>query len=714
MALQLRRGSDPDRQNIIPAVGELIYTTDTKLVYVGDGVSAGGTLIGGGVGGGTSIVTDTDPTLGGDLDLNTYNVIGTGNIDITGDIDTSGTLTSSIVSTDTIRSSTVSAISLDNNLNLNNNNIVGIGNINIDGTITATGNISLGDSTEDNVSLEGAINSNLTPQSDALYNIGSPSFRWATGYFQDIDVETISSANLSIDDLTVSGSINSNLSPGQDGTYTLGTEDFKWIAGYFDNALVTNLFTDSISGGSIDIDMLAGSAVIPDLYADIIYGGDSSVFYDSFTSTLTVGSVIAASIEGTFQGEVLADDSTVIIDPILKSVSANELSAPLVTTEVIESELNAVRIRSLLANSQSQMVVEMKPASTTAGEFLSAADNWQSLVFESIRDGGDIASGDVLGVISWGGLQTSTQTDVANAMGVQADPAGTLTSTHIPTKYIFLNQAAEEGNSPVAMSFDSLGRLAVNQENASATLDVNGYAKLAVLDTAPTSPQNGSIAIADGTGWNPLGTGVQQVVIYLDGVWKEFSSDNTVDGDLTGSVFGDDSALLVDGVNGLIVGEVDNDIVSTSQLNLKPYADDAARDAAITTPTAGQVVFVADADEFQVYNGTFWTNVSGTTKTVDDVAGTTYTVAATDLGKVLTFRDAGVVTVTLPDAAGTAIPVGGYVEIANMDGTNPITIDGTASQVVSKAAGAPSIPGFGSVRAVKLSTSEWLVTGDTA
>jgi hypothetical protein len=68
----------------------------------------------------------------------------------------------------------------------------------------------------------------------------------------------------------------------------------------------------------------------------------------------------------------------------------------------------------------------------------------------------------------------------------------------------------------------------------------------------------------------------------------------------------------------------------------------------------------------------------------------------------------------LPDAAGTAIPVGGYVEIANMDGTNPITIDGTASQVVSKAAGAPSIPGFGSVRAVKLSTSEWLVTGDTA
>lgn len=47
MALRLRRGTDAERQLITPVQGELIYTTDTKLLYVGDGSTAGGTLISG-------------------------------------------------------------------------------------------------------------------------------------------------------------------------------------------------------------------------------------------------------------------------------------------------------------------------------------------------------------------------------------------------------------------------------------------------------------------------------------------------------------------------------------------------------------------------------------------------------------------------------------------------------------------------------------------
>jgi NifU-like protein involved in Fe-S cluster formation len=45
MALILRRGTDADRQNFTPAEGELIYTTDSKLLYVGDGVTQGGNLV---------------------------------------------------------------------------------------------------------------------------------------------------------------------------------------------------------------------------------------------------------------------------------------------------------------------------------------------------------------------------------------------------------------------------------------------------------------------------------------------------------------------------------------------------------------------------------------------------------------------------------------------------------------------------------------------
>ena len=37
MALQIRRGTDSQRQGITPAEGELIYTTDTYKLYIGDG-----------------------------------------------------------------------------------------------------------------------------------------------------------------------------------------------------------------------------------------------------------------------------------------------------------------------------------------------------------------------------------------------------------------------------------------------------------------------------------------------------------------------------------------------------------------------------------------------------------------------------------------------------------------------------------------------------
>ena len=41
----------------------------------------------------------------------------------------------------------------------------------------------------------------------------------------------------------------------------------------------------------------------------------------------------------------------------------------------------------------------------------------------------------------------------------------------------------------------------------------------------------------------------------------------SLDGDLTGSVFGDDSTLLVDGVNNKIVGTVDTASLRTSETN---------------------------------------------------------------------------------------------------------------------------------------------------
>ena len=76
MALRLRRGTNAERLLITPVEGELIYTTDTKLLYVGDGSTAGGTLVTGAGGGGSTTLdalTDTDLTGTADGDALTFN-----------------------------------------------------------------------------------------------------------------------------------------------------------------------------------------------------------------------------------------------------------------------------------------------------------------------------------------------------------------------------------------------------------------------------------------------------------------------------------------------------------------------------------------------------------------------------------------------------------------------------------------------------------------
>lgn len=164
MALQLRRGTNAERLQFTPLAGELIYTTDTKEVFIGDGSTVGGKpvtafnsedaqdfvapmftnglhtgisftydeltntinalvtdeektlnslfdvtitqpLVAGQVlkySGSTwynadesiySVIEDATPSLGGNLDLNGNDILGTGNIDTTGTINVSDSAT---------------------------------------------------------------------------------------------------------------------------------------------------------------------------------------------------------------------------------------------------------------------------------------------------------------------------------------------------------------------------------------------------------------------------------------------------------------------------------------------------------------------------------------------------------------------------------------------------------------------------------------------
>ena len=80
MSLKLRRGTNTQRTSITPAEGELIYVTDTKKLYVGDGITAGGIAVDTNGSGITDIVQDTTPQLGGDLDANGHYFVSSADI----------------------------------------------------------------------------------------------------------------------------------------------------------------------------------------------------------------------------------------------------------------------------------------------------------------------------------------------------------------------------------------------------------------------------------------------------------------------------------------------------------------------------------------------------------------------------------------------------------------------------------------------------------
>jgi len=144
MALQVRRGTNAERLAITPLAGELIFTTDTKQLYVGDGTTTGGiTSIANTI---DSVLADTSPQLGGNLDLNSFNITGTGNIDITGTITASG-------------------------------------------NIIANGNITLGNGIGgDVITIGGTVAGNLVPNANNSSLLGAPDAYWREAWIDQLNI----------------------------------------------------------------------------------------------------------------------------------------------------------------------------------------------------------------------------------------------------------------------------------------------------------------------------------------------------------------------------------------------------------------------------------------------------------------------------------------------------------------------------------------------
>ena len=241
MALQVRRGTNAERLAITPLEGELIYVTDTKQLYVGDGTTLGGTTtIQNTI---DSLLADSTPQLGGSLDLN-------------------------------------------------GNDITGTGNINITGTITATGNINLGDGAGgDQISVGGVINGDLIPDQDSQHDLGSPTAFWKEAWIEQLTVDSqITAERVNADIIADDSTVVFNSSTG-----IVAAEQ---VSGTFTGNVIGNV-TGNVSGnttgyhtGDVSGSVFAGdSSVMVDAVGNELFATNLTLTGDATIVDLNTNSI---------------------------------------------------------------------------------------------------------------------------------------------------------------------------------------------------------------------------------------------------------------------------------------------------------------------------------------------------------------------------------------------------------------------------------------
>jgi hypothetical protein len=94
--------------------------------------------------------------------------------------------------------------------------------------------------------------------------------------------------------------------------------------------------------------------------------------------------------------------------------------------------------------------------------------------------------------------------------------------------------------------------------------------------------------------------------------------------------------------------------------------------------------------------------------------GTTYTLALTDAGDVITLTNGSAITVTVPTNASVAFPIGTQVTLAQM-GAGQVTVAGAAGVTVYSADSFLKLrTQYSSGTLIKTATNTWLLIGDIA
>jgi hypothetical protein len=381
-------------------------------------------------------------------------------------------------------------------------NITSTAGVDIDGAATGTVNIGTGATTGNvtigkvgnTTTINGTLNAALTGNVNG--NI--------TG-----DVAGNVTGNIDNTILTIGAASATSIAIGNPGSTTTIDGNFELT-----DALIVNNITadDSISittaagdGNAISIGP-GGTNTFVNLTADQI----------RFFGPITRNIEAQAGVTGDLKGSVVADDSTVMIDG-----QSGTIVGPIVSANISGTLVKATTIENHTTDDLAINVdgfININAGTDDSGlskiQMDQAGINYIELTTQPIAPGNpaDVANIAINATAASGDVVIGTTGSTRNQVVTihNATVNGTLVGS-------------AQGNHTGTLTGDVVG--SVFADDSAPMVDALNYAmfsdtlSLTPLNTEPSNPTNGMIAVADGTGWDPASNAKNTLVAYLGDAW---------------------------------------------------------------------------------------------------------------------------------------------------------------------------------------------------
>lgn len=289
MPLQIRRGTNSQRLAMTEplAAGELLYTTDTGSLYIGNGSSLGGVPL--------SNLTPSDIK---DLSASVFTAgVHSG---ITFNYNNTTKTIDAIVEPDLSNyAGTIRADAFQGNLIAENSTLI----INsIDGS----------------VNLDGTVQGDIIPDDNAAYDIGSSTFRFRDIYLSGSSIH-LGNAIITASGTAVNlpaGSTLNGTPIGSSGSGIVEGSNYNINIVGDDSSIILNAATKTLTAVSASIGTLTGTVNVDILNGNQFNGTHNGTSFGTHNGAV-IGNVtgnLLGNVTGDVRGNVLAEDSTVLVN----------------------------------------------------------------------------------------------------------------------------------------------------------------------------------------------------------------------------------------------------------------------------------------------------------------------------------------------------------------------------------------------------------------